>query len=126
MLLDYSHAHYLPLQYQQYILHLALRIYNPETLVNRAYYIDDGRKILPPSSPISNAFYDIDTIVTSNNLNVNVNAAGRSISISGEMIPITKVMVCTSEWINEMYIESIRNLQVAFTNANNVLKLRYA
>ena len=116
-LIDYSHAHHLPIQKQQCIYQLALRTYNPEVLVNRAYYIDDNNVILPPS--ISNAFYDIDVITdaASTNNSHNFDSVPRQISLFGNVIPITKVMLCTTAWINEIYIQSIRRLQQSMANA---------
>ena len=107
-LLDYGRAHHLPLQAQQCIFQLALRKFNPEALVNRAYFVDDCNVVLPP--PISNAFYEIEAV--SSNFPV-----PRQISVFGQPMPVTKVMLCTSAWINEIYIQSVRRLQQSLANA---------
>jgi hypothetical protein len=108
VLLDYVRAHLLPIHGQEYIFHLALRKYSPEALVNRAYFIDDHNVVLP--APLSNAFYEVDAVAGSFPVQ-------RQLTLAGETIPLVKVMLCTSTWINEIYIRSIWSLQQVLANS---------
>jgi hypothetical protein len=108
VLLDYVRAHLLPIQGQVYIFHLALRKYSPEALANRAYFIDDRNFVLP--APLSNAFYEVDAVAGSFPVQ-------HQLTLAGETIPLFKVMLCTSTWINEIYIRSIWSLQQVFASS---------
>lgn len=103
-LLDYSNAHRLPSCQQYMILMLAILEFGLSRLINRAIFLDDEHKLLPAA--ISNAFYAIETTI----LHFPIDTA------SGDQVQVRKAMLCTTEWINEIYVKSIMTLHISFVN----------
>jgi hypothetical protein len=101
-LLDYSNAQYLPREVQCYILQISLHEWNPERLVNRAYFVDDHNRLLPPN--VSNAFYDIET-------------ASHFFNVQRQGGQVRSVMICTSDWLNQIYFLSVLSMQASLRNA---------
>jgi hypothetical protein len=106
-LLDYSNAHQFPGQLQYLILQLVLKKFSLERLINRAIFLDDHHKLLP--SDISNAFFAIES--ASNYFDIEPQSP-----LAEGTVQVRKVMVCTTQWINEIYIQSISSLQRSFKN----------
>jgi hypothetical protein len=102
--LDYANAHCLSGPEQLYALQLALGEFSLDRLINRAIFIDDQSTLLPPD--ISNAFFKTETAATI----FNVQLAGTS------SVHVRKVMLCTTQWINEIYVLSIAALKDSYGN----------
>ena len=109
-LLDYGSAHRLPIRLQHYIYHLCRSVFSPESLINRAYYLDDGHFVLP--SHVSNAFFNLEDVSTSSL----VSTRRLEVDIYGRRIAIHKVMVCTTAWMNEFFIRPLRALEGFYQN----------
>lgn len=103
-ILDYSNAHRLPREAQFYILMLSLQEFDPVRLLNRAYFLDDQNRLLPPN--VSNRFYETET--ASQFFNVPVLRQGGQ---------ARRVMICTTDWLNQMYFLSVMSMQASFRNA---------
>ena len=102
-LLECSKAHLLPIKLQQVILELALTEFSTEKLVNRIYFLDDRHRLLPTA--VSNMFLPLEMNVAT------FFPIQKHIIIRGRQLPIRNTMLCTTQWLNEMYITPIRALQ---------------
>jgi hypothetical protein len=100
-ILDYSNAQCLPREIQYYILKLSLEL-NPERLLNCAYFVDDQNRLLPPN--VSNTFYEIET-------------ASRFFNVQRQGSQARKVMICTTNWLNQIYFQSALSMQASLRNA---------
>jgi hypothetical protein len=101
-ILDYSNAQCLPREVQFYILKLSLQELNPVRLLNRAYFVDDQNRLLPPN--VSNAFYEIET-------------ASHFFDVQRQGSQVRKVMICTTDWLNQIYFQSAISMQASLRNA---------
>ena len=102
-LVDYANAHRLTGHLQLCILKLCVQEFNPERLVCRSYFIDDQHRLLPYH--MSNAFYEIES-------------ASSFFQINQQEIEVRKIMLCTTAWLNEIYFQSVKSMQMAFRNVS--------
>jgi hypothetical protein len=110
ILIDYNNAHRLPGQLQRVILETVLHDLCPERLLNRVYYLDDDHTML--SEHASNAFFAIET-------------ASNFVRPGEHLLPpglhIHKIMLCTSDWLEEYYFRPIHSLRRQAENINSTL-----
>jgi hypothetical protein len=101
-LLDYANAYKLPLHLQRAIFELAFHEFNTEKLVDRFYFLDDRHRLLPEH--LSNIFV---SLVAAGN----VFPVERDVVVRGRKLRYQNTMLCTSEWLNEMYISPLCAIQ---------------
>jgi hypothetical protein len=111
ILIDYNNATRLPGQLQRAIIALAATELSPERLLNRVYFLDNGHTLLPAYA--SNAFFAIET--ASHFFSV------EQVLISGQLFQVHKVMLCTTEWLEEYCFKPLRELQEASRSQNSTL-----
>jgi hypothetical protein len=111
-LLDYDNAHRFSGQEQYFMLQQALGEFGLERLLNRAIFLDDQHRLLP--SDTSNAFFAIET--ASSHFNVEPQSP-----VADDCVQVRKAMLCTTQWINTIYIQSIVSLQQSFLNVPTLM-----
>ena len=99
-LVEYKTAHRLPSSRQDSIFKLAYQDFDDDTLLNKTIHVVPvGHRLLPQGS--SNTFYDIEQVTS-------VIAVDSSALLAGKQTKVTKIMVCSREWMNTYYYEPLR------------------
>ena len=112
-LVEYQGAHRLPSHLQQRIVQLAFHELRLESLINRAFILDDAHLLLPHGT--LNTFYEFKT---ASSLFSVLNQA--STIIAGQQIRVHKVMLCTLKWMKEYYIDPFLEYQ----KGNSLVEVR--
>ena len=94
-LIDYQHAHCLPVSMQETIVQLAFHDFNIENLLNRTFILDEQHLLLPRGT--LNTFYAFKTVSA-------FFSVDRLAVIAGQRIQVLKIMLCTLKWMREYYI----------------------
>lgn len=97
-ILDYERAHLLPASWQAVIRRLAFGLFSYEKLLNSCIILDDEHLLLPTGT--LNTFFEIKTAATF----FTIQNFFTDIT-SGKQIKVHKVMLCTTGWVLEYYLQ---------------------
>jgi len=98
-LLDYKNARHLPRDRQDTIFQLAYGELGLEEVLDKVIFLDDEHQLLPHGD--SNEFYKVKSITS-------VLSVDSEALIAGQQTEVTKIMVCTEDWLDRHYFEPLR------------------
>ena len=94
-LIDYQVAHLLHETLQDVIVRLALEVFKLDSLLNKAFILDENHVLLPLGT--LNTFYKFE--LASNFFSIDPITV-----VAGQRVEVHKVMLCTAKWMREYYI----------------------
>ena len=106
---DFERAHLYSIADQMMILKLAVSDFSLHNLLDKAIFLDEERRLLP--AHVSNAFFEFGIA----RHYFPIKPPWQQVE-SFSQVSEPKVMLCTMNWINDIYIQPIFSLQKALIN----------
>ena len=113
-LFDYNNAHQLPLEWQHLIFQLALHGFRLDKVLNKYVFVDDDHLVM--SDDLANMFLQVNSSHERATLSTLIHHQQQS-RASASLPPIQlppngqKVMICSSLWLTEIYLDPCKRYQ---------------